>query len=141
MSNNKISDLTPLCGLLNLKCLLVGKNLIQDLAPLTNLYLLEVLYCEMNQISDSNQIQLVKKFKHVAHKLDGNPFLLLNNAQMKYYKDQICWNGYREDRWPFTEIETYQFFDAFLDGLLAMTYAKGNLGHIRELIDFQKKRV
>ena len=52
MSNNQVSDITPLSGLTNLEILMLDHNRISDIRPLRTLLNLEHLNVENNQISD-----------------------------------------------------------------------------------------
>jgi len=57
LTNNQISDLTPLSSLENLVSLGLGRNHISDIAPLSELTNLNVLWLWSNQISDITPLE------------------------------------------------------------------------------------
>ena len=65
LSENQISDLTPLAGLTHLIALSLNQNQVADLAPLSGLTLLSDLSLEKNQITDLSALAGMNKLKHL----------------------------------------------------------------------------
>ena len=86
--NVRISDLSPLRTLTNLKQLYLYTSYISDLSPLQNLTGLEKLYLQFNRISDLSPLENLTNLKELD--LSGNPVYdfapLQNLTKLTYLK-------------------------------------------------------
>jgi len=73
ISFTKVSDLTPLAGLENLRVLVLGNNRITDITPLAGLIHLELLDLQNNQISDISPLKGLVNLKLLN--LSGNQII------------------------------------------------------------------
>ncbi|WP_293332582.1 leucine-rich repeat domain-containing protein [Microcoleus sp. CAWBG58] len=94
LSDNQISDITPLQSLTNLKELIFHKNQISDITPLQSLTNLTDLYLGSNQISDITPLQsltnLISLFLNYNQISDIKPLQSLANLTYLYlYTNQI----------------------------------------------------
>ena len=91
LGDNKISDLTPLANLTNLTKLYLGNNQISDLTPLAKLTNLAELYLGRNQISDlsplANLINLTALFIDTNKISDLTPLAKLTNLTDLHLSD------------------------------------------------------
>ena len=84
LSNNQITDISPLAGLTNLTnfgLLNLGRNKISDLSPLAGLTNLERLNLSYNQISDLSPLKGLTNLKSLD--LSGNPIPEDQKAMLK----------------------------------------------------------
>lgn len=65
LNGNGVSDLTPLAGLVNLNTLQLNNNQVNDISPLTDMPLLMVLYLANNQVADVTALNGKSRLTHL----------------------------------------------------------------------------
>lgn len=85
LSGNKISDLSPLARLTNLKELYLSYNQISDLSPLAQLTNLNFLFLESNQIGDLSPLSQLTNLQWLF--VGGNP---IKNKTCPVKPESVC---------------------------------------------------
>ncbi|MCJ8283365.1 MAG: leucine-rich repeat domain-containing protein [Rivularia sp. ALOHA_DT_140] len=98
LSSNKISDLSPLGRLTNLRELYLSYNQISDLSPLSQLTNLNFLFLESNQISDLSPLSQLTNLTWLF--VGGNP---IKNKICPVKPESVCEFEKNTDDQPLTE--------------------------------------